>query len=76
MPLLGLEMNAELLRAAQTEYWHGLSVYACLNCRHHIVKDYCRTCDEFYFIHGPDCRWREWKHDGHRTALTPFVEAR
>jgi hypothetical protein len=38
--------------------------------------EYCRSCDEFFWIHQPGCAMHEAKHDGHRLYLTPFVEDR
>jgi hypothetical protein len=38
--------------------------------------DYCRTCDEFYWIHQPGCAMYEPKHEGHRLTIVPFVEVR
>lgn len=41
------------------------------------VRDYCRTCDEFYWLHAPDCAgWQESEHHGHRLTIIPFVENR
>jgi len=37
-------------------------------------QDYCRTCDDFYFIHARDCRLHTSEHDGHCCVLIPFVE--
>lgn len=68
MPLLTDEMNAELLQLA---YLHR----ECGECGHHTAKDYCRSCDEFYWIHRPGCAMYE-NHDGHRRVLVPFVEER
>lgn len=41
--------------------------------------DYCRTCDEFYWVHAtgcPDPRYSDKKHGGHRLTIVPFVEER
>jgi len=35
--------------------------------------DYCRTCEEFYFIHAPSCRLYVREHEGHSCVLIPFV---
>lgn len=35
--------------------------------------DYCRTCEEFYFVHAPGCRLCVAKHDGHACVLIPYV---
>jgi hypothetical protein len=48
----------------------------CLECGHHTAKDYCRTCDEFYWIHAPGCLMHESGHYGHRLTIVPFVEDR
>lgn len=45
-------------------------------CEQTLAKDYCRTCDEFYFLHAPGCPRREDKHHGHRLTIIPFVEMR
>jgi hypothetical protein len=40
------------------------------------AKDYCRSCDEFYWLHSPGCPHYESKHHGHRLTIVPFVEVR
>lgn len=44
------------------------------------VLDYCRTCDEFYWLHpAPGCNCglhSDENHDGHRLTIVPFVEDR
>lgn len=57
MPLLDEEQVRELLNHAR------------LKCG---AKDYCRTCDEFYWLDDAD----RAKHDGHRKTIVPFVEVR
>lgn len=59
MPLLNDVQVVELLDRARRDHKHTL--------------DYCRTCDEFYWldIEG-DCA----EHDGHRKTIVPFVEDR
>lgn len=69
MPLLSIEQIEDLIRAAQM---HS----ACRECGHRTAMDYCRTCDEFYWIHAPGCAMYEDKHHGHRLYLVAFVEAR
>lgn len=49
---------------------------ACGECGQHAALDYCRSCDEFYWIHQPGCRMYEEKHFGHRLTIVPFVEVR
>lgn len=53
------------------------------NCICGVAKlDYCRTCDQFYWVHRPGCNSRlglsviDKPHDGHRLTLVPFVEDR
>ena len=48
----------------------------CGECGWFAVYDYCRSCDEFYWIHAPGCRMHEDKHYGHRLTIIPFVEVR
>ena len=48
----------------------------CFECGHHTAQDYCRTCDEFYWIHQPGCAMYAEKHQGHRLTIVPFVEDR
>lgn len=48
----------------------------CPDCGHINAVDYCRTCDEFYGIHAPDCSRYKHKHSGHRLTIVPFVEDR
>jgi hypothetical protein len=49
---------------------------ACGTCGQVAALDYCRTCDEMYWLHAPGCRMHEDKHDGHRLTIVPFVEER
>lgn len=56
MPLLDHGQVQDLLGRAQLSGPHAL--------------DYCRTCDEFYFLDDGD------EHEGHRKTIVPFVEDR
>jgi hypothetical protein len=67
MPLLDDQHIDELLKLAVI---HGI----CGECRKQTAYDYCRSCDEFYWIHAPGCRMHETKHYGHRLTIVPFVE--
>ncbi|MBA0088826.1 MAG: hypothetical protein HRJ53_27880 [Acidobacteria bacterium Pan2503] len=67
MPLLSIEQIADLLTLA---HMHR----NCGDCGHHTAMDYCRTCDEFYWVHAPGCVMHETIHHGHRLTLVPFVE--
>lgn len=49
---------------------------SCGECGQRTGQDYCRTCDEFYWIHGPGCRMYNSEHFGHRLTIVPFVEVR
>jgi hypothetical protein len=69
MPLLNDAQVQELLALAAIHR-------ACGECGHRTAHDYCRTCDEFYWIHSPGCRMYEAKHHGHRLTIVPFVEDR
>lgn len=69
MPLLSIEHVEDLLRNARR-------YHQCVVCDHHIAMDYCRTCDEFYWIHQPGCAMFEDRHYGHRLTIVPFVEER
>jgi hypothetical protein len=48
----------------------------CGECGQPTGMDYCRSCDEFYWLHAPGCRMYEVKHHGHRLTIVPFVEDR
>jgi hypothetical protein len=44
-----------------------------------LKRDYCRSCDEFYWLHLPGCPARatnDKNHDGHRLTIVPYVEDR
>ena len=69
MPLLSAECVQDLLDYAYAS--SSVSRGSCSNAR-----DYCRTCDEFYFLHDPDCEEYVSKHHGHRLTIIPFVEER
>lgn len=59
------------------DYVRELLAYAQLSGRHGGAKDYCRTCDEFYWLHDPDDGGGyDSAHDGHRLTIVPFVEDR
>jgi hypothetical protein len=47
----------------------------CNECGQHAAMDYCRSCDEFYWIHAPGCVLHA-DHYGHRLTIVPFVENR
>jgi hypothetical protein len=68
MPLLNNLMVSNLLTLAHIHR-------QCNECRHDVAQDYCRTCDEWYWIHAPGCTMYA-NHDGHRLYLIPFVEVR
>jgi hypothetical protein len=68
MPLLGPENIQELLALAALRI-------QCEDCGHQMACDYCRSCDEFYWLHRPDCAMYEIKHFGHRLTIVPYVEA-
>lgn len=68
MPLLSEHEVTELLALAEI---HG----DCRECGQRTAKDYCRSCDEFYWVHRPGCRMYDC-HDGHRLTIVPFVEDR
>ena len=38
------------------------------------ARDYCRSCDEFYWLHNLGCPRYEAKHHGHRLTIVPFVQ--
>jgi hypothetical protein len=45
----------------------------CAECHARVARDYCRSCDEFYWIHAPGCSMYD-DHFGHRLTIVPFVE--
>jgi hypothetical protein len=69
MPFLDDVQVQELLALA---YLHR----ACNGCGQVTAMDYCRSCDEFYWIHQPGCLMFDPKHYGHRLTIVPFVESR
>jgi hypothetical protein len=69
MPFADAAHVAELLEIATM---HG----PCCACGQYTAMDYCRSCDEFYWIHQPGCRLYEAKHFSHRLTIVPFVEGR
>jgi hypothetical protein len=69
MPLLDDQHVQELLKLAEHHR-------ECGECGHFAAHDYCRSCDEFYWLHAPGCRMYETKHFGHRLTIVPFVEDR
>lgn len=43
----------------------------CFGCQQKVIKDYCRTCDEFLFVCG--CQDADiLKHKTHRKYITGF----
>jgi len=69
MPLLAPEHVARLLGVAQAPNEE------CPACGR-VAPDYCRTCDEFYWIHWRGCPNDETEpHYGHRVYLIPYVRA-
>lgn len=73
MPALDERGVQELLTMA-----HGFSDngWRMPGCDCHVAKDYCRSCDEFYWVHIPGCMLEEEKHHSHRLTIVPFVEER
>jgi hypothetical protein len=70
MPVLDDESQRMLLIDA------GFARIEC-GCGRIPARDYCRSCDEFYWIHAPGCkRGEKGKHDGHRLTIVPFVDCR
>jgi hypothetical protein len=69
MPVLDDAGIAELLALAHTRR-------RCVRCGHHPAMDYCRTCDEYFWIHAPGCFLYAPEHHGHPSYLIPFVEER
>jgi hypothetical protein len=69
MPLLDPSYVAEMLVLATLHR-------DCNECGQHAAQDYCRSCDEFYWVHAPGCCMYEEKHFGHRLTLVPYVEVR
>lgn len=70
MPFLDKAGFHQLLEGAQN------GVHWCPWCRAYIAADYCRTCDQFYAMHRPECPRLEDVHYGHRLTIIPFVEVR
>jgi hypothetical protein len=68
MPLLN---NASVDALVELAHMHR----ECGECGHHTAFDYCRSCDQYYWVHQPGCRMHE-DHGGHRLYLIPFVEVR
>jgi len=71
MPFLDEETVQRLLVEARGRRFDRI----CPSCGRTVVKDYCRSCDEFYMTHGPECETPK-DHSGHRLTVIPFVEAR
>lgn len=69
MPLLDEKQVQELLAMAAIHR-------ACGWCFHRTAMDYCRSCDEFYWLHARGCRMYETKHFGHRLTVVPYIEER
>jgi len=72
MPLLSEEEQNNLIREAKAPSF----TFTCTYCLRSVVKDYCRTCDEFYYLHAANCSWVDKPHDGHRLTVVPFIEDR
>jgi len=71
MPFLDAFQIGELLDQAKDQVWAFT-----WHCDCWIARDYCRSCDEFYWVHSPECPRYEQKHHGHRLTIVPFVELR
>jgi hypothetical protein len=75
MPLLSDEMVQELLADAVRRIGPG---WVCWMCHKPLTRDYCRTCDVFYWTHHPQCPAYTddagENHNGHRLTVFPFVE--
>lgn len=56
--------------------WQARLHHHCDYCGHFAAFDYCRTCDEFYWLHEPGCLLGSSEHHGHRLTIVPFVEER
>jgi hypothetical protein len=69
MPILDEAHVKQLLALAGI---HGV----CNECGQKTAMDYCRTCDEFYWLHRRGCMMYCAKHFGHRLTIVPFVEDR
>jgi hypothetical protein len=69
MPFLADEQVQDLLHLAAIHR-------PCGECGQFTAQDYCRSCDEFYWVHAPSCRMYEPKHGGHRLTIFPFVEVK
>ncbi|HEY1897022.1 MAG TPA: hypothetical protein VGG62_12145 [Terracidiphilus sp.] len=69
MPVLDVDHVQKMLTLV---YLHR----PCGECGQHTAMDYCRTCDQFYWLHAPGCMMYTEKHFGHRLTLVPFVEDR
>jgi hypothetical protein len=69
MPLLDAYQIAELLELAQAHRY-------CEDCGKFTAMDYCRTCDDFYWLHLPGCGKHRNEHYGHRLTVVPSVEER
>jgi hypothetical protein len=71
MPLLSDQNVQHLLQMAR-----GSGVF-CRDCGQRMVTDYCRSCDEMYWLHGAGCvRGDQKEHYGHRLTIVPFVEVK
>lgn len=73
MPFLDEFQVGELLSLACGFSSYGWRMPEC-DCQ--VAKDYCRSCDEFYWVHVPGCRYESGRHYGHRLTIVPFVEER
>lgn len=68
MPVLDERGVRNLLDTAQA---HGV----CRECGQRTAMDYCRSHDQFYWIHQKGCGMYE-DHGGCRLTIVPFVEVR
>lgn len=68
MPLLDDLGVVDLLKLAKIHY-------RCGECNHKTALDYCRSCDQYYWLHQPRCQMYS-DHNGHRLTIVPFVEDR
>lgn len=62
MPSLTPEDQGRLLGPMKTGDGDTLK---CSTCNQELRRNYCRECDEFFFLCG--CKDRENEHQGHRT---------
>ena len=70
MPLLDMTEQRRMLQMAKEQR------LVCAQCGERTALDYCRSCDEFYWLHDVRCPKRANIHGGHRLTIVPFVETR